>query len=213
MFGKKLFQFRYPAVLLLMVTIAGLMLLVASEANAQERPWQEYSQTVMLKTNEFHYRFGYPQGWFVSAPDPTYVSVQNVAPSDAREDDLPEGFVKASFMLDPKADPGNLLHGEGESLTLNDITWRRMIRSGEAAGDISITFETVRGGVVFRVYAYIARTGGSGPIFNRQLATANQILASLRIDPVIQHEVIPGAPTFPPEGKPEATPMGSPRVP
>lgn len=213
MFGEKFSQFRYPAVLLLVTAIASLTLLVASEAKAQERPWQEYTQTVILKTNEFHYRFRYPQGWFVSTPDPAYVSVQNVAPSDSRQYDLPEGFVKVSFMLDPKADPGNLLHGEGESFTLNDITWRRMIRLGEAAGDTSMTFETVRDGVVFRVYVYIARTGGSGPIFNKQLATVNQVLASLRIDPVIQHKVIPGAPAFPPEGKPEATPMGSPRVP
>jgi hypothetical protein len=212
MSNKKISKSLFVVIPVLVVAIVAMTQLIG-KAGEQERPWKEYTQTAILKTNEFNYRFSYPEGWFVNSADPIYVNVQNVAPSNARQDELPEGFVKVSFMLDPKADPENLLHGEGELINLNDITWRRMERSGEAAGDISITLETVHGGIVFRVYAYIAGTGGSGPLFERQLATVNQIIASLRIDPVVEHQVIPGAPTFPPEGKPQATPVGSPRVP
>lgn len=212
MFAKKLSQFRFAALPALVLAIVIPTQLVG-EGSAQGGPWQQYAQSVILKTSEFQYTFSYPQEWLVDTQDPTYVSVQNVAPSDGGQGELPEGFVKVGFTLDPQADPGNLLHGEGEVLNLNDITWRRVVRSGEAAGDTSITLETVHGGIVFRVYAYIARTGGSGSLFNRQLATVNRIIASLRISPEVQHKVIPGAPAFPPEGKPEATPIGSPRVP
>lgn len=193
------------------MALAATMLLVATGANAQKEQWQEHTQTVLLKTEEFRYSFSYPQGWFINIPDPTYVSIQNAM--TGRERDLPEGFVKISFMLDPKANPAELLHGQGKPLTINGIAWQHVIRSDEAAGDRSMTLETVHEGVVFRISVYMARTGTSGPLFERQLATVNHILASFKIEPTIHHGTIPGAPTFPPQGKPRATPMGSPMVP
>lgn len=211
MFEERLF--RYLVMLVMAVAVASLVFIVVTGANAQEIQWQEHAQTVTLKMQEFRYKFSYPQGWFISATDPAYVSVQNVAPSDGRVDDLAEGFVKVSFVVDPKANPNVLLHGNGEPAIINGLTWRRLIHSGEAAGDRSITLETVRDGAVFRIYAYIARTGGHGSLFDRQVAIVNQIVASLQFEPVIQYKTIPGIPTYPAQGKPEATPIGLPRAP
>ncbi len=179
--------------------------------------WETYSARVLLKDREVQFSFAYPRGWYLIAePEGYYFTIQNVPPfNDPSEvpGGLPEGFVKVSFMVDPKARAGDLFQQAGETISLNGLTWRQTVSRGGKDGDLTVTLETVLDGVVFRVYAYIARTGGEGPVFERQVATLNEILSRLQVQPIIQHETIPGAPPYPAGGKPEATPMGKPRIP
>jgi len=179
--------------------------------------WADHTHTVLLKDRELTFTFAYPANWHLrSDPGAYYVSVQNVAPFlDPNEvpGGLDNGFVKVSFMVDPKTDAGEAGRSGGEVLQINGLTWRRLEASGGLEGDRSITLETVHGGFVVRAYAYITRTTGKPGLLEAQLLVVEKILNSLRLSAVVQHDDIPGAPPYPPGGKPEATPIGEPRVP
>lgn len=179
--------------------------------------WETYSARVLLKDREVLFSFAYPRGWYlVAEPEGYYFAVQNIPPfNDPSEvpGGLPEGFVKVGFMVDPKARAGDVFQQAGETISLNGLTWRQTLSRGGKDGDLTVTLETVLDGVVFRVYGYITRTGGKGPIFEQHLATLHEIFNRLQVQPIIQHETIPGAPPYPTGGKPKATPVGKPRVP
>lgn len=168
-----------------------------------EVAWQHHQQSFILKDKEVRFSFSYPEGWVVIAhPDGYLVHVQNIPPFDNPADvpgGLSEGFVKISFMLDPRADPGKL---SGESVLIHGIPWKQRIDSGGIAGDQSLTLETVRDGVVFRIYAYIMGTGVKGPLFERHLATLTQMVSSLAFEPTVPLERPPDAPPLPENGKP-----------
>ncbi|WP_376792362.1 hypothetical protein [Thermoflexus sp.] len=157
--------------------------------------WQRQQQSFMLKDKEIRFSFLYPKGWVVIAhPDGYLVHVQNIPPFDHPADvpgGLSEGFVKISFMLDPKANPEAL---QGEEVSINGIPWKQTIESGGMAGDRSITLETVRDGMVFRIHAYITGTGGEGPLFESHLATLTQMIHSLAFEPAAPLERPPDAP-------------------
>jgi hypothetical protein len=145
--------------------------------SGQPSAWQTYTFTVTLKQKKTGLSFSYPQAWYLEPHQDGYlVILQNVDPSND-SGAMPEGFVKLSFAVDPKGRADVL---QGESIAINGIPWRREIRSGEIAGDRSMTLETVHDGTVYRVYAYIAGTGGSGPLFESQVATVDQIIGSFK---------------------------------
>ncbi len=168
--------------------------------------WQTYQQSFILKDKEIRFSFAYPQGWDITAhPDGYLIHVQNVAPFNnpaSLPGGLPAGFVKISFMVDPKADLSQSL--QGTAVSINGVSWKQATDSGGISGDRSMTLETVRDGVVFRIYAYIVGTGGKGSLFEGHLATLNQMIDSLTFQPTIPLEQPPDAPPPPVNGKPVA---------
>lgn len=168
-----------------------------------EAAWRRHQQSFVLKDKEVRFSFLYPEGWVVIAhPDGYLVHVQNIPPFDNPADvpgGLFEGFVKISFMLDPKTDPGRL---SGENVLINGIPWKQEIDAGGIAGDQSMTLETVRDGLVFRISTYIMGTGGKGPLFERHLATLTQMIGSLAFEPTVPLERPPDAPLPSQNGKP-----------
>ncbi|PIW20295.1 MAG: hypothetical protein COW33_02770 [Anaerolineae bacterium CG17_big_fil_post_rev_8_21_14_2_50_57_27] len=167
--------------------------------------WGTYSQSFILKDKKISFSFNYPKGWEVIAhPDGFVVHVQNVAPFDNPANvsgGLPEGFVKISFMLDPKANPAKPL--SGEDVSINGVLWKQTLATGDLAGDRSMTLEMVRDGVVFRIYTYIVGTGGERVLFERHVATLDKVIVSLTFESTVPLERPPDAPPVPAEGKPK----------
>jgi len=193
--------------LLIVVTAAAAQAHSRSSATSewlQRAVWETHSQSVILKDKEIRFSFAYPRGWHIEAkPDSFQVTVQNVAPFNNPAEvpgGLAEGFVKIGFMLDPKADPRSLRPG-GKATLINNLPWQQWDEMGELAGDYSRTLETIHEGVVFRIYTYIARTGGRGPAFDRYDAALGQMINSLKIEPALPLDRPPDAPPLPPDGK------------
>ncbi|WP_376791300.1 hypothetical protein [Thermoflexus sp.] len=157
----------------------------------------------MLKDKEIRFSFLCPKGWVVIVhPDGYLVHVQNISPFDHPADvpgGLSGGFVKISFMLDPKANPEKL---QGEDVWINGIPWKQTINAGGISGDHSMTLETVRDGMVFRIYTYITGTGGKGPLFESHLATLTQMIHSLAFEPTVPPERPLEVPPPPANGRP-----------
>ena len=162
-----------------------------------------FHQSLVLKDKVIPFNFSYPKGWqVVDHPDSLQVSIQNVPPFNNPKElpgGLPEGFAKISFMIDPKMDPSDLKQGEAK--IINGITWQEHIGVGAASGDRSLTLETVREGVVFRIYTNIAGTKGDAALLEKHATTLDQIVNSLTFEPAIPLERPPDAPPPPPDGK------------
>lgn len=175
-----------------------------------------YSNSVLLKDKEIRFSFVYPSTWhLIEGSDGYIITVQNVPPFNNLTEiagGLPEGFVKVSFMVDPKMDPREVFV-RGEQVSINGQGWQRRITTGESFGDYEVQFETVVENVVLRIYGYVALTHGKPLLKERQTFEVDQIAGSIKIEPTIFLDNPPGAPAFPPDGKPQATPAGKPRVP
>ncbi|MEJ5241614.1 MAG: hypothetical protein WHS87_10495 [Anaerolineales bacterium] len=212
-------RIKYFLVLIALMMVSGWMF--SSNAgdllDAKEmQPRTVYSNSVLLKDKEIRFSFAYPSTWhLIREADGYIVTVQNVSqfnnPAELG-DGLPEGFVKVGFMVDPKAKPRDIF-SQGEQISINGQTWQRRITTAESFGDYEVQLETVVEGVVLRIYGYVALTRGNPLLQERQIFEVEQIANSIRIEPVIFLDSPPGVPTFPPDGKPQATPIGQPRVP
>ena len=175
---------------------------VSAEQQSQIE-WEAFHQSLVLKDKVIPFNFSYPKGWhIVDHPDSLQVSIQNVPPFNNPNElsgGLSEGFVKISFMIDPKMNPSDLKQGEAK--VINGITWQEHVGVGEASGDRSLTLETVHEGVIFRIYTYIAGTKGDTALLENHATTLDQIVNSLTFEPTIPLERPPDAPPPPPDGK------------
>jgi len=175
---------------------------VSAEQQSQIE-WEAFHQSLVLKDKVIPFNFSYPKGWhIVDHQDSLQVSIQNVPPFNNPNElsgGLPEGFVKISFMIDPKMNPSDL--NQGEAKVINGITWQEHVGVGEASGDRSLTLETVHEGVIFRIYTYIAGTKGDAALLENHATTLDQIVNSLTFEPTIPLERPPDAPPPPPDGK------------
>ena len=175
---------------------------VSAEQQSQIE-WEAFHQSLVLKDKVIPFNFSYPKGWhIVDHQDSLQVSIQNVPPFNNPNElsgGLPEGFVKISFMIDPKMNPSDLKQGEAK--VINGITWQEHVGVGEASGDRSLTLETVHEGVIFRIYTYIAGTKGDAALLENHVTTLDKIVNSLTFEPTIPLERPPDAPPPPPDGK------------
>jgi len=175
-----------------------------------------YSNSVLLKNKEIRFSFVYPSEWhLVQGPGGYVITVQNVPPFNNITEvtgGLPEGFVKVSFMVDPKANPQEVF-SRGEQVSMNGRSWQRGVTTGESFGDYEVWLETVVDDVVLRIYGYVALTHGKTWLQERQAFEVDRIAGSIKIEPPVFLNNPPAAPAFPPNGKPQATPSGKPRVP
>jgi hypothetical protein len=155
----------------------------AASQNIQADGWETLHQSFTLKDKEVRLSLSYPKGWTVIAhPEGFIVHLQNTPPFDhpaKAPGGLREGFVKISFMVDPKAREPNL---SGREVQIAGLLWRETIESGGIAGDQSLTLETSQDGIVFRIYAYITGTQNQRPLLEYHLETVRRIIQSFQFE-------------------------------
>ncbi len=182
-----------------------------AQANTANQPighqaqvdWVTYQKAFILKDKVLPFTFYYPKSWqIIDHKNSLDVSFQNIPqfdnPNDVK-DELSNGFVKISFMIDPKADPSNLQ--EGETISINGFTWIKAINSSEISGDLSMTFETTYEGVVLRIYTFISGTKGNDLLLENYSAELDRMVMSLKPETTIQLERPLDAPLPPVNGK------------
>jgi len=146
--------------------------------------WEALDHTVSTKLKDISFSIIYPKGWYLyPVTDQDYsLIIQTLEPNpNINDHPLPDGFVKIEYMVDVKADPNNLLNGEGSQVVINGRTWQQEINSGGIYGDRTLVMETAVDGTVFRVSAFIHSTRDKGNAFNRQVALIEYMINNLQL--------------------------------